>query len=139
MSALEFGNGNADDLERSGPTIEAVVQEVVEPQTVPFSCPALIDTGASETCIDVELAIALELPAVDRQPISTPSGQAIVLRYLARVGIPELGIENIGLFPGVQLSAGGQQHRLLIGRDLLRQASLVYDGPASTGTLTINL
>ena len=135
MSSLDFGTGDADELERSGPTIEAVVQAHASRQAPPRRYPALIDTGASETCIDAELAIALELPAVDRQPISTPSGQHYIQRYLALVGIPELGIEKLGLFPGVHLSAGGQQHRLLIGRDLLRQARFTYDGPAGAGTL----
>jgi predicted aspartyl protease len=136
VSSLDFGTGDADELERSGPTIEAVVQAHTSQQATPRRYPALIDTGASETCIDAELAITLELPAVDRQPISTPSGQHDVQRHLALVEIPELGVHKLGIFPGVHLSAGGQQHRLLIGRDLLRQTRLVYDGPAGTGTLT---
>ena len=32
--------------------------------------PALVDTGATESCIDSELAMALQLPIVDRQAIA---------------------------------------------------------------------
>lgn len=104
----------------------------------PLRYPTLIDTGASETCIDAELAIALALPAVDRQLTSTPSGQTHILRYLARVEFPDLNVGKIGRFPGVHLSAGGQYHRLLIGRDVLQHLKLVYDGEAGVGTLTIS-
>ena len=136
MTAVEFGNGDSDDLTRFGPTIEAVIEPHFRSDGDAIEYLALIDTGASETCIDAELAVNLGLPAIDRQSFVTASGIDHINRYLARVTIPELGVSKIGRFPGVYLAAGRQHHRLLIGRDLLRQARLVYDGPAGVGTLT---
>lgn len=139
MSSVEFGNGNRHELARLGPTIDAVVRPHHGNQTALRRYPALIDTGASETCIDAELAISLDLPAVDRQLISTPLGQDYILRYLARIELPDLNVGKVGSVPGVHLSEGGQYHRLLIGRDLLQDMVLAYDGTVGIGSLTIRL
>lgn len=48
---------------------------------------ALIDTGASDSCIDSGIAESLNLPAIDNRPVS-----------------------------GVHLHAGGQVHSVLLGR-----------------------
>lgn len=138
MSSVEFGNGNRHELARLGPTIDAVVRPHRSRQADPRRYPALIDTGASETCIDAGLAISLGLPAVDRQLISTPLGQDYILRYLARVELPDFNVGKVESIPGVHLSEGGQYHRLLIGRDLLQDMVLTYDGTAGSGSLTLS-
>ena len=46
---------------------------------------ALIDTGASECFIDNSLAVALRLPIVDRQTVSSAHGTADVNSYLAQI------------------------------------------------------
>src|ERR1035437_1055782 len=81
---------------------------------------ALVDTGASESCIDSLLATQLNLPVVDRRSIAGIGGSQEVNVYLAQVHIPALNWTIYGLFSGVHLAAGGQQHRALIGRTFLQ-------------------
>jgi len=135
---IDFGTGDSLELARTGPTVDAVLRPYGVESASPIRYPALIDTGASETCIDAQLAVSLDLHAVDAQTISTASGEDRILRYLAMVEIPDLGVFKLSRFPGVRLSEGGQYHRILIGRDLLQDMYLTYDGFAGEGTLTLS-
>jgi hypothetical protein len=47
--------------------------------------------------------------------------------YLCHIVIPGMRIQW-GRFAGVRLQDGGQVHKALIGRSMLRNALLVYDG-----------
>ena len=96
---------------------------------------ALVDTGALESCIDAELASALQLIVVDHRWISGAGGPVEVNIYSAQIVIPSLSATIYGEFAGVNLLAGGQQHVALIGRTFLLHCELVYDG--RTGTVTI--
>ena len=96
---------------------------------------ALVDTGASESCIDSMLATQLNLPIVDRRNISGAHGGGEVNMHLAQVRIPALGQTIYGVFAGVHLEAGGQMHKALIGRTFLRHCKMVYEG--QTGKVTI--
>ena len=97
--------------------------------------PALVDTGAVQSCIDEPLAIDLGLPLVDRQLISGVSGPEERNVYLAHIASPQLGDFQWGRFTGVSLTDGDQAHRALIGRTFLQNKLLVYDG--ATGNVTI--
>ena len=96
---------------------------------------ALIDTGAGECCIDSALVAALHLPIVDRRRVSGVSGAMEVNMHLAQVYVPSLRFTIYGLFSGVHLAAGGQQHAVLIGRTFLRSFVMTYEG--NTGTVTL--
>ena len=98
---------------------------------------ALVDTGATESCIDSLLAAQLNLPVVDRRTVSGVHGGGEVNMHLAQVRIPSLGINLYGAFAGVHLQAGGQVHRALIGRTFLRHCKMVYEG--HTGNVTIEV
>jgi predicted aspartyl protease len=89
--------------------------------------PALIDTGAAESCIDEQLAKQLQLPLINTTVRSGISGSVTLNMYLAHVTIPNL-VTEYGQFTGVHLQAGGQVHRALLGRKLLDDVLLVYDG-----------
>lgn len=54
--------------------------------------------------------------------------------YLAHIVIPGV-VTEYGQFTGVHLQAGGQFHRALLGRRLLDDVLLVYDG--RTGTVSL--
>jgi predicted aspartyl protease len=95
----------------------------------------LVDTGATESCIDNLLASQLNLPIIDRRPISGVGGKQTVNMYLAQVHIPSLGFTIHGSFAGVDLKAGGQTHLALIGRTFLQSFTMIYEG--KTGTVTI--
>lgn len=96
---------------------------------------ALVDTGASESCIDSLLAAQLNLPIVDRRPISGALGGGEANMHLAQIYIPGLGRTIYGVFAGMHLQAGGQMHKALIGRTFLQHCKMSYEG--ETGKVTI--
>ena len=89
---------------------------------------ALVDTGATESCIDSLLAAQLNLPVVDKKMTAGAHGAKEVNVHMAQVYIPSLNITIVGTFAGVDLRAGGQPHDALIGRTFLRQFKMIYDG-----------
>jgi predicted aspartyl protease len=96
---------------------------------------ALVDTGATECCIDSQLAAQLNLPIIDKRPISGVHGQREVNVHLAQVYVPSLHFTMNGAFAAVDLLVGGQAHSALIGRTFLRHFQLTYDG--KTGDVAI--
>ena len=97
---------------------------------------ALVDTGATESCIDNLLAAQLGLPIVDRRSVSGSAGKHDVNVYLAQVYVRSLPFTIWGAFSGVDLKAGGQVHSALIGRTFLASFKMVYDGTTGDVTLT---
>jgi predicted aspartyl protease len=97
---------------------------------------ALVDTGATECCIDSLLASQLGLPVVDRRSISGVGGRHVVNVHLAQVFVSSLNFIMYGMFAAVDLAAGGQAHRVLMGRTFLRAFTMTYEG--RTGTVTIS-
>lgn len=98
--------------------------------------PALVDTGAGESCIDSVLASQLNLPIVDKRMTAGVHGAQEVSMHLAQVHVPSMGITITGAFAAVHLAAGGQLHHALIGRTFLRNVTMVYEG--TTGSVTIS-
>lgn len=99
---------------------------------------ALVDTGATESCIDDLLATQLNLPAFDKRPVGGSGGQHMVNMYLAQIYIPSLNVSIIGAFAGLHLEAGGQIHRALIGRTFLQNLIMTYDGKSGKVVLKLN-
>ena len=130
------GVSGADRLVAVGPTISVRVghDPAFPPpdgrptDSPPQLVPALIDTGAWSTCIDSALAASLGLPVAENAVVSGVHGADLVEVYAARVQVPDLGVVFRGRFPAARLSAGGQYHRALIGRDFLSHYALIYDG-----------
>jgi hypothetical protein len=135
----------AEFLRRAGPTINVQVgpgapilpadeMPIADPAVNPsFSprtsdCVALLDTGATDSCIDQALADRLSLPLVDRWRAGGIGGSHEMNVYLAALTIPLLGITKNGLFMAVRLTESGQPHAVLIGRDLLTDLIIIYDG-----------
>ena len=101
--------------------------------------PALVDTGATESCIDADFAQTLGLLTFDRDDIAGVvgiGGVTPVDYYLAQIYVPGLDRVIYGLFAGVHLRDGGQPYYALIGRDFLQHFTMVYEGP--TGTVTLS-
>jgi len=96
---------------------------------------ALVDTGAFASFIDNDLAISLKLPIIDKQPVSGSNGKHMVNMYLAQIHVPSLQFTIYGSFGGVELAAGGQVHKALIGRTFLRKFTMMYSG--SSGDVKI--
>ena len=97
---------------------------------------ALVDTGASTSCIDNILAAELKLPIIDRRQISGSNGNHTANMYLAQIYIPSLNFTIYGSFAGVNLKAGGQDHNALIGRTFLQHFTMVYEGKSGSVTLS---
>lgn len=142
---FDSANGlhGADLLTFHGPTLLVTIgfdetyddKGVVPPRGDAQDVRALVDTGATESCIDSQLATTLNLPVVDRVRISGVGGAHEVNVYLAQIHVPALSFTLTGRFSGVHLSAGGQPHLALMGRTFLRHFTMVYEG--MTGTVTL--
>ena len=101
--------------------------------------PALVDTGATESCIDADFAQALGLLSFEREDDSEVvgiGGPTPVDHYLAQICVPELDRTIYGLLAGVQLRAGNQPYYALIGRTFLQSFTLHYQG--RTGAVTLS-
>jgi predicted aspartyl protease len=98
---------------------------------------ALIDTGASQTCIDEAIAQRLGLPVVGRTNLCSAS-HASTQTNLHPIKIDFIGAamsSNVLQAPACALAA--QDLAVLIGRDLLQQFLLVYNGPIGQWTMAL--
>ena len=117
-SDIPNGASGASLLQTAGPTLRVDVgfdqRFTANPANPPNlglrGVAALIDTGASESCIDSSLAIQLNLPIIDRRTFSGAHGASELNIYLAHVWIPSLKFLQSGAFAGVHLISGGQPH-----------------------------
>ena len=143
-STLEAECGFTSSLElvRLGPTLSVRIgfdtdyrpgKEINLPDTEYF---ALVDTGASLSCIDSSIAATLKLPVVDQMDIAGVQGKSKVNMHLAHILIPALEAIVYGRFAAVHLNAGGQPHSALIGRLFLNSCLMTYDG--FTGSVTLS-
>lgn len=123
-------------LVRFGPTVNIEIgfdpayrPGIVRRSEVPTTrFPALVDTGALQSCIDSELADALKLPVVDQQYVAGVHGKGELSMRLAQIHVPDVNFTIYGEFAGVHLRAGGQPHFALIGRTFLQHFTMTYDG-----------
>lgn len=100
--------------------------------------PALIDTGAQETCIDSALAVELGLPVINKRAVCGV-GQMEVDVYLAQIHIERLRYTITGGFAGIPLIANGVREPVCLGRSFLRDCVLTYDGKTGDVNLDVNL
>lgn len=134
------GRPHVPTLIQTGPTLQVIVLPA-SAETAPklsdqvSAWPALIDTGASESCIDNELAKSLGLTQIDVIAISGVGGMQNHPVYLCSILIPSLNIAQYGRFAGVNLAVGGQTHRVLLGRTFLNGTIMIYDGIRGQVTL----
>jgi len=89
---------------------------------------ALIDTGATGSCINNAVAEELKLIARDVVPVQTPAGETKQPIYDVGFALPSLTQQNI--LPILVLGADltGQPYNALIGRDILSMCTLIYNG-----------
>ena len=103
----------------------------------PVAGMALIDTGAAVSCIDDDVAIALKLPVTGTgfMTSATHTGQPRNL-YPVEIEIAGWPIKfGSNRIMGANLKP--QQLVALIGRDLLKNCVLVYNGPTGGFSLSI--
>lgn len=112
-------------------------------QTVPpaQSGVALVDTGATMTCVHEPVLLGLGLNAVGTVNSGTANGQVQQTLYMARVTFPEVGwsldlpVVGVDLTGQMILTDPPQQLFALVGRNLLHNCILVWNGPGGYWTI----
>lgn len=128
----------AHALVNAGPTINVLVGQPPLPDEATADHPkmeqviALIDTGATTSCIDEKLATDLGLTIIDEQTAHGIGGPKLHSRFLAFMQVPELSTHTTKNFLGVDLK--GRQP-VLLGRDFLWGSIFIYDG--ASGIISI--
>jgi len=98
---------------------------------------ALIDTGASHTCIDDDVAKRLNLPAIDVAMMTSASHEA-TQQNVYPVQIEMIGMPiSIGSARTMGANLKAQGLILLIGRDVLASVIFIYSGPAGQITFAV--
>jgi predicted aspartyl protease len=102
----------------------------------PVSGQALIDTGASTTCVDEDVARQLGLPTVDVAQMSSASGQSMQNVHPVQLDVAhsDLIIESS---KSIAADLDDQGLVALVGRDMLSQCTLHYNGV--TGDFTLSM
>jgi predicted aspartyl protease len=95
----------------------------------------LIDTGASNTCIDEKAARELGLPVIDVASMLSATHEKVPCNiYPVLISTPIVNLNSPRTI-GAALAAQGLL--VLIGRDVLQNCNLFYNGPAGQFTLSI--
>lgn len=103
----------------------------------PIAGMALIDTGASVTCVDESLAQQLQLPAIDVVQMMSASHAATQQNvYPVEIEIVGAAI-RISVPRAIGASLAPQGIIALIGRDFLQHCTLFYNGV--TGAITLSI
>lgn len=97
--------------------------------THPHSGAALVDTGASITCVEENVLTALKLPTVGISQVLTSGGKVYQNTYPVEISFPQANLPKITFnrVLGGQLKEQGII--ALIGRDVLQHFILIYNGP----------
>lgn len=135
----------------SGPLMDAFVgvsdarrtalQSLNQPIPNPVQIRALVDTGASGTCVDPSVMTTLGLTPKGQVPMCTPSTGTVphiadqydVSIFIPCGSSPPLVRRTLGV-ACVELLAS-QGFHALIGRDILRTCLLTYNGTIASFTL----
>jgi predicted aspartyl protease len=99
---------------------------------------ALIDTGASLTVINPQIASTCKLLQTDWNRITTVGGKAgRYPAYAAAISFPRSGLPSFEVIRVVACPIIEQRFfSCLIGRDILRKWRFVYDGPGGEYEIT---
>ena len=123
------GFNNSNELSENGPILPVNICSFLEDEKILESdISALVDTGASNSCIDKTLAERLNLRAVDNTTMHGTGGSFSANLYAAKIYVPSLEHTHVGPFAGLDL--GNLSCSVLIGRSLLRKFRMRYDGPS---------
>jgi len=100
----------------------------------PISGPALVDTGASISAIDLSIIQRLNLHSIGVATIGTAGRPSRRNLYPARFTLPFF-VADLGRVIGADLIPF--QITAIIGRDILSRIILIYQGPANRFTLAV--
>ena len=134
-------------LQNRGPVIQVTVslaaafaqglQQGGHAVPAPIAGWALVDTGASDTCIDADQAQRMGLPAIDVVTMASAS-HAATLQNLYPIRIEFASVPIVVDAPRVMgANLAAQSLLLLIGRDLLQHCTFTYNGLAGCITFCV--
>lgn len=110
-----------------------------QPPPPPVTGLALIDTGATNSCVDRKVIQSLGVSPIGIIETGTAGGKVKQHLFPAKLNFPGEGFTaEFNATVGVDLSgqvAAGQNIIALIGRDLLTRWLLIYNGPAGLFTI----
>lgn len=136
MPTVDIGPLNKDLLIQDGPQIEVMLGfDTKLKDSRPM--PALLDTGATISCIDLALARQLRLKQTDARELVGAHEKRHTPFYMADIYIPQLHCAWRDEFGGLPLEENGFSCKVLIGRNLLSNLHLNYVG--YTGKVLIEL
>jgi predicted aspartyl protease len=124
--AAIFGHLLDVGIERAGPPGS---DETFETQ---LTTKGLIDTGASDICIDFRLAERLGLKMIDQTMVGVVGATVPAKIYLGRVVIPEIGFDRLMRLYALRVRHA--THEVLLGRSLLQNYIVTFNGPAGIYT-----
>jgi len=112
-----------------------------QPIPGPQSGWALIDTGATRTCVDKDVLTKLGVKPTGTVKTGTAAGQVEQLLYPAKLNFPVAGFQiEFGSVIAVDLrgqTIAGANVVVLVGRDVLARCLLVYNGSAGMFSLAM--
>ena len=102
---------------------------------------ALIDTGATRSCVDSQVISSLGVNSIGIAFLGTASGRSQHYLYPAKFSFPAIRFEvEFSSVVGVDLSGqgvGDMQIIALIGRDVLSRGILIYHGAKGSFSLAV--
>ena len=103
----------------------------------PQSGLALIDTGASLSAVDDEVILTLGIAPVGQTQIHTAGGIVARPLYPARFSFPGTDLPPLTFRRVAGSALQSQGVVALLGRDMLANVILIYNGPAGTFSLAV--
>jgi predicted aspartyl protease len=125
--------------------VPSALEQLLIAQNQPIPPPrtgwALIDTGATKSCVDINAISTLGVNPIGVTLTGTAGGQVQQPLYPARFRFPGEAFEQeFSSVIGVDLTGQsilGQDIIVLLGRDVLAKCVLIYNGPGGFFTLTL--
>lgn len=115
----------------------AALQAAGKPVPSPVSGIALVDTGATTTCIDGETAVQMGLASNGTAKMSSAShNETECLTYPVKLFFPSWNAQ-LDSQKAMGVAIKRQGIIALIGRDLLQNCMLVYNGPDGSFTIAV--
>jgi hypothetical protein len=126
------------------PDIAKVLTEAGQPVPQPRAGIGLVDTGATNSCVHESILADLGISPVGVRPAATAAGPVDQNLYPVRISFPGEGWTlDLTSAAGVDLSGFQVQTKppqdliALLGRDLLKNWVLIYNGPGGVWTVAM--